>query len=104
MPTDAEMTELRENCTWTWTTQGGKNGYKVTSKKNGNSIFLPAAGGRNDSSLANAGLSGYYWSSSLSAGGPYNPYCAYYVVFYSSTISRSDGSRCYGWSVRPVCP
>ena len=41
MPTDAEIEELRENCIWKWTTQNGKNGYKVTSKKNGNSIFLP---------------------------------------------------------------
>ena len=49
MPTDAEMTELREQCTWTWTTQNGVYGYKVTSKKSGytnKSIFLPAAGYR----------------------------------------------------------
>ena len=44
MPTKEECEELLENCTWNWTTQNGVNGYKVTSKKNGNSIFLPAAG------------------------------------------------------------
>jgi hypothetical protein len=43
MPTRAEQDELRNNCTWTWTTQNGVNGYKVTGT-NGNSIFLPAAG------------------------------------------------------------
>ena len=31
MPTEAECTELRRQCTWTWTTQNGKNGYKVTA-------------------------------------------------------------------------
>ena len=54
MPTDAELTELREQCTWTWTTQDGVNGYKVTSKTSGytdKSIFLPAAGYRFENSL-----------------------------------------------------
>ena len=70
MPTRAEQDELRNNCTWTWTTQNGVNGYKVTSKSNGNSIFLPAAGYRDDSSLNNAGSTGYYWSSSLYTDNP----------------------------------
>ena len=101
MPTDAEMTELRENCTWTWTTQGGKNGYKVTSKKNGNSIFLPAAGCRSDSSLSDAGSGGYYWSSSLYTS---YPDLAWDVDFYSSRVYRGHYDRCCGQSVRPVCP
>ena len=104
MPTDAEWTELREQCTWTWTTQNGEYGYKVTSKKSGytnNSIFLPAAGYRDDSSLYYAGSSGYYWSSSLSTDIPSS---AYYVYFLSSYVNRGSGNRYYGRSVRPVCP
>ena len=101
MPTDAEWTELREQCTWTWTTQNGKNGYKVTSKSNGNSIFLPAAGCRYDTSLSNAGICGYYWSSSLDTDGPIS---AWGVYFYSSNVSRNYLSRYDGRSVRPVCP
>lgn len=54
LPTKAEFQELINNCTWTWTSQGGHNGYKVTGK-NGNSIFLPAAGWRYGSSLYYAG-------------------------------------------------
>ena len=101
MPTDAEMTELRENCTWTWTTHGGKNGYKVTGPS-GNSIFLPAAGCRLlDSSLYSAGSYGSCWSSSLDAGFPYR---AWYVYFGSSDVYRYYGSRFCGLSVRPVCP
>ena len=46
LPTKAECQELIDNCTWTLTTYNGKKGYKVVSKKNNNSIFLPAAGGR----------------------------------------------------------
>ena len=83
MPTRAEQGELRENCTWTWTTQNGVNGYKVTSKKNGNSIFLPAAGYRDVSSLSNAGSYGDYWSSSLFSGSPSR---AYDLDFYSDIV------------------
>ena len=101
MPTDAEMTELREQCTWTWTTQNGVNGYKVTSKSNGNSIFLPAAGYRSGSSLNYAGSYGDYWSSSLYTD---YPSLAWYVNFGSGDVDRGNDYRYGGHSVRPVCP
>jgi hypothetical protein len=100
MPTDAELTELREQCTWTWTTQNGVNGYKVTSKSNGNSIFLPAAGYRHVSSLHDAGSDGRYWSSSLSTDAPG---CAWYVYLLSVYVYRGYYDRYEGFSVRPVC-
>ena len=99
MPTDAEWTELREKCTWTWTTRGGHNGYKVTSKQNGNSIFLSAAGGWEGMSLGGVGVGGSYWSSSLDtdvANG------AWLVFFNSSDVIWSSGGRFLGLSVRPV--
>ena len=101
MPTDAEMTELRQNCTWTWTTQGGTKGCKVTSKKNGNSIFLPAAGFRGVGSLDGAGSYGNYWSSSLDTS---DPSFACDLYFYSGDVLRDGSSRCFGRSVRPVFP
>lgn len=99
MPTDAEWSELRSECTWTWTSQGGKNGYKVTSKKNGNNIFLPAAGYRDDTYLYYVGTSGRYWSSSLTTDFPSS---AWNVRFISSSIYRSNSLRFNGFSVRPV--
>jgi hypothetical protein len=101
MPTDAELTELREQCTWTWTTENGIKGYKVTSRINGKSIFLPAAGNRTGPLLGSVG-DGYYWSSSISTEG--SPVGAYYLYFLSGSVNRYDGSRDYGQSVRPVCP
>lgn len=101
MPTEAEQDELRTKCTWTWTAQDGTYGGKITSKSNGNSIFLPAAGYRYDSSLKYAGSYGYYWSSSLSADDT-NMACVLY--FYSDYMYWSDHKRDYGLSVRPVCP
>ena len=104
MPTDAELTELREQCTWTWTTQNGVSGYKVTSKKSGytnKSIFLPAAGYHGGSSLNLAGSYGDYWSSSLRT---VYPDYAWYVEFCSGyTLGDIKYFRSYGLSVRPVC-
>ena len=102
MPTKAEQDELSNtsNCTWTWTTQNGVTGYKVTSKKNGNYIFLPAAGFRYSDYLNHAGSFGHYWSSSLCAD--YSDY-AYYLHIYSSLVDWYKDSRYYGRSVRAVC-
>ena len=99
MPTDEEWTELRENCTWTWTTQGGVNGRLVTSNSNGNSIFLPAAGDRLGTSLICTGSYGRYWSSSLRTRSPYG---AWSVYFSSGLVSRYYDFRYVGDSVRPV--
>ena len=68
MPTEDEMNELFNWCSWTWTTQNGTNGYIVTGP-NDNSIFLPAAGCRAGSNKDHADLKGHYWSASLGEGG-----------------------------------
>ncbi|MBO5720165.1 MAG: hypothetical protein J6R61_01350 [Bacteroidales bacterium] len=101
MPTGDEMEELMDtnNCTWEWTTQNGVNGYKVTSNKNGNSIFLPAAGERYNYDLNNAGSNGYYWSSSLVAS---YCQCANYILFDSGSVGLYDSGRISGQSVRAV--
>ncbi len=100
MPTKAEQDELYDNCIWTWTTQNGINGCLLTSKKNGNSIFLPAAGNRYGSSLNYVGSSGGCWSSSLYSDDSSN---AYGLYFYSGGVVWSGYDRNYGQSVRPVC-
>ncbi|MCQ2306662.1 MAG: TIR domain-containing protein [Bacteroidales bacterium] len=101
MPTKEEWKELNDKCTRTWTTQGGKNGYRVTGP-NGKSIFLPAAGLRNVTSLNDAGSFGYYWSSSLDTGFPYCAYFQYLVSFFF--YMSKEYIRCLGFTVRPVCP
>ncbi|MBR3492772.1 MAG: leucine-rich repeat protein [Bacteroidales bacterium] len=98
MPTDEEWQELYNNTTVTWTTQNGVSGRLFTAA-NGNSLFLPAAGYRYDSSLQYAGSRGDYWSSSLYAGSPYR---AWYFYFGSGDCNVSSGYRGYGRGVRPV--
>ena len=96
-PTDSEWYWLSDNCTWTWTTQGGVNGMRVTSKLNGNQIFLPAAGYRKDDGLTDAGSYGYYWCSSLCESD-----FARLMLFYSSGVSSFNDNRFHGQSIRPV--
>ena len=101
MPSKEQCQELINSSytTTTWTTRNGKYGRKITSKSNGNSIFLPAAGCRNDTSLNSAGGSGYYWSRSLETS---SSYFAYYQSFNSSYIHTFLDCRYFGQSVRPV--
>ena len=99
MPTDAEWTELIVKCTWTWVTNyngSGINGILVKAT-NGNSIFLPAAGARQNAWSPEAGYNGAYWSSSL-----YNPLCAWTFCFKSGDVNKFTYNRFYGLSVRPV--
>ena len=98
IPTDSEWTELRTECTWTWAIMGGRKGYIVIGK-NGNSIFLPAAGFRNYLNLDGIGDSGYYWTSSLNEDDPED---AWRVRFSLDFVSRYSTFRYYGFSVRPV--
>ncbi len=63
MPTLEEMFELTQECTWTWTEVNGVSGFKVASKTNGNSIFLPASGFRAYGELIDQNVYGYYWTS-----------------------------------------
>lgn len=97
VPTKEQWDELIHKCTWLWTTQNGVNGYLVTGH-NGNSIFLPAAGYRRNSSLYRAGTTCDYWSSSLDTAHPDD---AYVLRFYSNYVFRSN-YRYYGRSVRAV--
>jgi len=98
LPTHTEQTELRTQCSWTWTTYHGINGYKVVGP-NGNSIFLPAAGCRNGMDIYSQGLGGFYWSGTLCTC--YSS-IAYGLYFRHSNVYWYYNDRSYGQSVRPV--
>ena len=104
MPTDVEIKELRDNCTWTRTTQDGVKGYQVDGP-NGNAIFLPAAGYYKGTMRYERG-SGYYWSSSLHTDLSFfassNYACGLY--FESGGHVGHCSFRNLGYTVRPVRP
>ena len=106
LPTDEEMNELIDSCTWTWTTLNGVNGCLVTSNRPGytdRSIFLPAAGKYAfQPENTSVGIWGYYWSSSVNRNQTSHSACV--LCFGSSYDSVKITFRNHGQSIRPVCP
>ena len=98
MPTEEEWQELYQNTTVTWTTRNGVNGRLFTAS-NGNSLFLPASGYRNESTPEATGIIGDYWTSSLDTDYPSG---ALSFFFNSSNYYISFCNRLYGRNVRAV--
>ena len=63
MPTGDDWVELFENTSWDWADRNGVKGRLMTGS-NGNSIFLPATGFREDADSVCTEV-GIYWSSTL---------------------------------------
>ena len=95
MPTEAEWTELKSNCTWIKTTLNGNDVRKATSNKDGYTdkfIYLPT----NPSDVGYA----YYWTSSLGTT-PDDGIIAY-VYSNNKVYLIGRGSRYGGCVIRPV--
>lgn len=98
-PDRKQWKELLDNTTSKWVKRNGVVGRLFTAK-NGQTLFLPAAGNRWDSELFNAGSVGFYWSRSLYIE---NSYRAWLLHFTSGACGIDDyGGRGDGFSVRPV--
>lgn len=99
MPTKVEINELIDGCTWEWTDNyngTGIKGQEGISKKNGNVIFLPAAG---FSDLYHVGEKGHYWTSILSDGDPDR---SYHLTLSDESVDWVPSLRSHGYSVRAV--
>lgn len=107
-PTEKELEELVTQCSWAWIILDGRKGYEVTSKVNGNSIFLPAAGFRYEADpevkgVGIYGYQGYYWTSSLRSNrSPGGRDFGSYIHFRSNEISQGGDDRNEGFTIRPV--
>ena len=77
----------------------GLNG-RVFEGKNGNKMFIPAAGYCYDSEIRHVGMYSRLWTSRLSLG---DHSYAHYLYFDSGYIGMRNNLRCNGLSVRPVC-
>lgn len=98
-PTMDQVQELKDNCIWTNTKLNGVNGCYVTSKTNGNSIFLPFAGETEESETKSQGSSGYLWTRTIAV---YSA-SAYVMNYFEGTINISNYyPRYLGRSIRPV--
>lgn len=111
MPTRAELQELVDNCTWTWTSYQGRKGYLVTGK-NGNNIFLPANGHLAHNTIALYGTPidwntwGSYWTSEiLTTTGEYPYQSGAILGFNQNEITTNEvNARFGGSSIRAVLP
>ena len=99
LPTVGEFQELNSNCDSEWTDEDGVAGRRFTSRINGNSIFFPASGLYDGTTLYDRGSRGYYWSSSC-----ISETSAYYLSFYSGGVNpaNSSGYRRLGFTARAV--
>ena len=107
MPTRDEYEELisPSYTTQTWTTdynETGVKGYVITSKTNGNSIFLPAAGYCYGFSMLGVSRGGHYWSASIQP--LLTPNSALLLLFHSCDICAGGINNIFcGHPVRAVC-
>ncbi len=100
MPSENQVKELKssDNTISEWTTLNGVYGRLYTSKKNGNSIFLPAAGYRVDEALIDVGTIGLYWCNKIYWSDPDGA-----KTLDISPLSCTEfPDRCYGYTIRPV--
>lgn len=104
MPTNAEISELLEECKWQWKEINGAAGYMVSSNRlGGKSIFIPVAGHKEGSKLIEYNSYGAYWGNTLMS----NTDAGYLRMLpkdYSPTADRMNASRYHGMPVRAVCP
>ncbi len=103
MPTKDEWQELIDNCSWDWTTIKATPGYVITSKINGKTIFLPAAGYYSGTNRENVDEYGCYYSKT-SAGDVFNRGWGYALEFDKTSIEVNDVYGFQGYTVRAVLP
>lgn len=101
LPTKEEFQELIDNCDWTWAEHNDHTGYFVTSRINGNTIFFPVTGWKEDGGHGNPETHGVYWSSSVHEDSDYSNK-AYGMAFYMDNIYRFLDIRYSGLCIRPV--
>lgn len=101
MPTLEQLRELTDKrfTIPTLTTREGIKGLLITSRKNDNSLFLPAAGFCQDGKVEDENAVGFYWSKT--EGTTYLN-AAYQLYFVDSDTFTNACDRFYGRSIRPV--
>lgn len=99
IPTKLQMEELRRQCDWVSAVVNGVNGYKVFGK-NGNYIFLPAAG-KKAPTIRDYNSRGYYMTATLVPSNIKN-YTYLFFKVSSIEISKYGLERCQSSTVRAV--
>lgn len=102
MPTNGELEELYEGCTWEAVqAENGVYSYVGTSKTNGKQIIVPTSGLIQNETVSYKDNGAFYWSSTLTVGD-----CMRVagLSFSPQSINYKTGKRPMGHCVRPVIP
>lgn len=100
MPTKAEFDELVRYCNRRYVQKNGRWGEELTSVFNKKSIFLPATGSKEGTSLHEASGCGMYWTSTPQKDQWNNG--AHNYHFGAALGEMGVGERSEGFAVRPV--
>lgn len=103
IPSGPQAQELIDNCDWEWVNNYNGtevNGMLGKSKHNGATIFLPAAGYRNNTQRLMVGENGGYWTTAPNFTAANR---AWSIAFDRKIINVfNHGLRYNGYSIRPV--
>lgn len=106
IPSEEQVRELVEGCTWEWAHEDGHNVCRFTSKTNGNSIRFPSCGGRWGTDGEVAGFCGSVWTRTIREDDPVYAITLYMEVTRTGKtpgfVGYPYGSRYCGHCIRPV--
>ena len=96
-----DFNELLEHTTVQWLEnyKGRTAGCLFTSKQNGNTLFLPAAGYIEGDGVFSDEETGYYWTADVCQ---YNDNTAWYLKFIGAHLQMRTHYRIHGCTVRAV--
>ncbi len=106
IPSEEQIRELVDYCSWKRVTYRAVKGYKVTGR-NGNSLFFPDTFYRSGNTIRNQQMTSEYWSRTIlyrftSSGGWGNPTMAKALTFDNDYVNCSSEYRSHGFQIRPV--
>ena len=100
MPKVSELNNLRDLCSWNWTTNNGVVGYTVTGKGlySGNSVFFPAVGWGIGATINDLSVYGCYRSSTIGK----STSMADRLYFNLTRYGVDEFYVSWGYPIRPV--
>lgn len=101
LPTSKDFNELLEYTTvqWQQNYKGRMSGCLFTSKQNGNTLFLPAAGYIEGNGIFSDEETGYYWTAEVCQ---YDDNTAWYLKFVGPHLQLRTHYRIHGCTIRAV--
>ena len=102
MPTEAEVMELKENCTFEWVMLNVYLYGCIVTGPNGNKIYLPSGGFKASETADFVDSEAAYWTSTPDTFNGDLGYATFFYVYVNNFCNRGWMSRYVGMLVRPV--